>query len=217
MKSTPFPFKTVPNLLELKSGFPALKGLFFDMDGTLFDTEAIHADAMLMMAAKYQIRAPFSPAEVHALMMGKADHFVFEIIKYWEGVPGHWTSKDFVDEKNINIIELLKSKPSEGWFSPNVLDLLNEARKANLFMALVTSSEKLVTEELLKITNLGRFFNLVLTRDDCPKHKPDPWPYLEALKICQFDKSEVVIFEDSAVGLEAATNTGCHVGKVEWY
>lgn len=217
MKSTPKPFKNVPNLQELKRDFPALKALFFDMDGTLFDTEGIHADAMLMMAKKYQIRPPFSPEEVHALMLGKADHFVFEIIKSWEGVPSHWTAKDFIDEKNINIIELLKIKPSHGWFSLDVQKLLKESKTDGLFIALVTSSEKLITEELIRIVELDQFFDIVLTRNDCPKHKPDPWPYFEALKLSSFEKHEVIIFEDSLVGLEAATTSGCHVGKVEWY
>lgn len=211
------PFKAVPTLHELKSAFPALKAFFFDMDGTLFNTEGIHADAMLMIAKKYQIRPPYSPEEVHALMMGKADYYVFEIIKSWPGVPSHWTAKDFVDEKNINIIELLKTNPASGWFAPEVLRLLNEIKNAGIYVALITSSEKLITEELLKIVKLEKFFDLVLTRDDCPQHKPDPWPYLEALKIAKREKFEVMIFEDSNVGLEAATTSGCHVGKVEWY
>ena len=217
MKSTPIPFKKVPTLHELKSGFPSVNALFFDMDGTLFNTESIHADAMLMIAAKYQIRPPYSAETVHALMMGKADYLVFEIIKDWEGVPRHWTAKDFIDEKNINVIELLKKTQIESYFSSDVQKLLTEARAHGLYMALVTSSEKLVTEELLKITGLSTFFNLILTRDDCLSHKPDPWPYLKAQELSNRAHHEVLIFEDSHVGLEAATSSGSHVIKVEWY
>jgi HAD superfamily hydrolase (TIGR01509 family) len=74
---------------------------------------------------------------------------------------------------------------------------LDEAREANMFVALVTSSEKVVTKELLIITGLDTFFDLVLTRDDCPKHKPDPWPYVKAQEISGFEKYETLIFEDS--------------------
>ena len=217
MKSTPMPFTKVPTLSELKKGYPSVKTLFFDMDGTIFNTESIHADAMFVIAAKYKIRPPHSPETVHGLMMGKADHLVFELIKDWEGVPKHWNAQDFIDEKNINVIELLKKTPLEKYFAPEMQRLLNEARASQMFIALVTSSEKLVTEELLKIAGLDTFFDLVLTRDDCPKHKPDPWPYFKAQEISGFEKFEILIFEDSNVGLEAATSTGSHVIKVEWY
>jgi HAD superfamily hydrolase (TIGR01509 family) len=217
MKSSPIPFKKVPTLDDLKAGFPALKALFFDMDGTLFNTEGVHGDAMMMISTKFKIRSPLSPEAVHELVIGKADHFVFEIIKDWEGVPKHWTAQDFIEEKNKNLFELLKTVKQESYFLPEVSKLIHDAKKAGLFVALVTSSEKVVTQELLKITKLDYFFDLVLTRDDCPKHKPDPWPYFKALENAETETFETLIFEDSRVGLEAASLTGSHVIKVEWY
>lgn len=217
MKSSPIPFRSVPTLDELRAGFPSLKAFFFDMDGTLFNTEGIHGDAMMMIAAKYKIRPPHSPEVVHELVVGKADYFVFEIIKDWEGVPKHWTAENFIAEKNQNLFQLLKTVDRKTYFSPQVLELIQNAKAAGFYVALVTSSEKVVTEELLKITELDGFFDLVLTRDDCPKHKPDPWPYQKALEIAQCEHFEALIFEDSSVGLEAATLTSSHVIKVEWY
>lgn len=217
MKSTPIPFKKVPTLSELKAGFPSLKALFFDMDGTLFNTESIHAEAMFLIAKKYKIRPPFAPEAVHDLMMGKADHLVFEIIKDWEGVPKEWTAEDFISQKNANLIELLRNVDPITYFAKEVLALLNDARKDGMFIALVTSSEKVVTEELLKIAKLEKFFDYVLTRDDTPHVKPDPWPYHKARSVSGFEVYESLIFEDSNVGLEAATTSGAHVIKVEWY
>lgn len=217
MKNSPFPCPKVPTLDQLLSGYPALKALFFDMDGTLFNTESVHAEAMLLIAKKYRIRPPHSPEMVHNLMMGKADHLVFEIIKEWEGVPRTWTAADFIREKNENVLGLLKGAQEESFFSRDVLSLLRAAKSKGLYLALVTSSEKVVTEELLRIVGLGHFFELVLTRDDCPRHKPDPWPYLKAQEVSGFQNFETIIFEDSSVGLEAATLSGAHVIKVEWY
>jgi HAD superfamily hydrolase (TIGR01509 family) len=217
MKSTPIPFSKVPTLSELKRGFPSVKALFFDMDGTLFDTESIHAKGMFMMEQKYQIRAPYSPQAVYELIVGKADHLVFELIKDWEGVPKHWSAQDFIDEKNANVLKLLSKIPSESYFPPSILELLITAKNEGMYVALVTSSEKVVTKQLLEIAKLDQFFHLVLTRDDCPRHKPDPWPYLKAMEISGHEKFEIIIFEDSHVGLEAATTSGAHVIKVEWY
>jgi HAD superfamily hydrolase (TIGR01509 family) len=217
MNATPIPYQKAPRIRQLLESYPDLRALFFDMDGTLFDTEGIHADAMLRMADRYQIRAPLPPAEVHALMLGKADQMVFELIKDWAGVPRHWTAGEFIAEKNVNVIELLKVTPVHTYFAPAVASLLREARDEGLFLALVTSSERAVTDELLRITGYDAFFDLTLTRDDCPRHKPDPWPYLRARELAGHATHEVLIFEDSPVGLEAALRSGAHVAKVEWY
>ncbi len=213
----PVPFKSPPRLHQLLTTFPGISALFFDMDGTLFDTEGIHADAMLAMAARYDIKAPFTPEEVHRLMLGKADQMVFEIIKDWQGVPRHWDAGTFIAEKNANVIELLKRTPVETYLSPAVTELLIEAKTHPLYMALVTSSERIVTDELLLSTGNHSYFDLTLTRDDCPRHKPDPWPYLRAQELSGRAPHEVLIFEDSPVGLAAAVASGAHVAKVEWY
>ncbi len=217
MNTSPIPFKKVPTLNDLKGIVPKVQALFFDMDGTLFNTEEVHAQGMLVMAKKYQIRPPYSPEEVHNLMMGKADHFVFDMIKEWPGVPEHWTAQDFINEKNANVIQILKNVDHKSYLAPEIMGLLAEAKNAGLYIALITSSEKVVTQELLKIASLDSFFDLVLTRDDCPKHKPDPWPYLKALEISGKDKNLTLIFEDSSVGIEAGLKSGVQVVKAEWY
>lgn len=217
MNPSPLAFKSIPELFELQAGYPGLKAMFFDMDGTLFNTESYHADALLKMAAIYNIRSPYSIEVVHELMVGKADHLVFDIIKDWEGVPRHWTVKDFVDQKNNFLIEILAQVDSRDYFPEKTFKLLEEAKQAGLYLALVTSSEKIITEELLKMAKLADLFDLILTRDDCLNHKPDPWPYLRALDVSGHDKSSTLIFEDSHVGLSAALSSGAHVIKVEWF
>ena len=217
MQNKFIPLAKVPTLFDLRKDLPEVKAFLFDMDGTLFNTESLHAEALFMMAKKYQIIPPLSQQDLYPLMVGKADHFLFDIIKDWEGIPKHWDSTHFIQEKNNNFMQLLPSKSLDSFFSSHVHEFLKEALNENIFMGLVTSSEKLVTEELLKVTNLKHYFDLVLTRDDCLKHKPDPWPYVKALELSGHEKHEVVIFEDSAVGLEAAVKSGTHVIKVEWY
>jgi beta-phosphoglucomutase-like phosphatase (HAD superfamily) len=210
-------FKQIPQLQILRETYPGLQGLFFDMDGTLFNTEKIHAEALQKIGHDYHIEAPVGPDEVYQLMVGKADHLLFEIIKNWKNFPQNWTVKDFVEVKNNNLLSLLKSVQSSDFIPVEMKRLLIEARTAGLYIALVTSSEKVITMELLKLAGLDNFFDLILTRDDCPRHKPDPWPYIEALNISQKIPSSILILEDSSVGLTAAKASGAHVIKAQWY
>jgi beta-phosphoglucomutase len=213
----PMSFKQVPKLPVLMQEFPGLKTMLFDMDGTLFDTERYHAEALMKLGEDHQIKPPVSPDEIHALMIGKADYLLFELIKGWPGFPPHWSVEDFVDDKNRRLLDILRRTHRDAFMNPDIFELLRESRESGFFMGLVTSSEKLVTKELLKISGLDNFFDLELTRDDCPIHKPDPWPYLEALKVSKSEPVEALIFEDSQVGLTAAVASGSHVIKVEWY
>jgi HAD superfamily hydrolase (TIGR01509 family) len=217
MTPTPVSFKNIPTIHEIKNGYPSVRALFFDMDGTIFNTEFIHAEALLKMALKYQIKIPFNPQTMYELMVGKADHLLFDIIQSWEGVPQHWNVESFVLEKNSLVIEILQKTSLETYFATGVQKLLKEAKSNGFYLGLVTSSEKIITKKLLKLTELENFFHLILTRDDCPKHKPDPWPYLKAMEISGHETHEIIIFEDSRVGIEAAIASGNHVIKVEWY
>lgn len=209
--------KSIPTFEVLNQTFPGLKAIFFDMDGTLFDTEKYHTEAMLKIGHDYQIRPPVDPTQIHGLMHGKADYLVFDIIKEWPGFPKNWKVQDFVNEKNKNLMEILRKLEPGVYFPVQLLDLIKKIKTQALFIALVTSSERVITLELLKLVGLSDFFDLVLTRDDCPKHKPDPWPYLHAMSIAKSDAHTSLVFEDSNVGLTAAEASGSHVVKVEWF
>lgn len=209
--------KKIPTLTELKALFPKAKSHLFDMDGTLFNTEKYHALSLIMMAQKYKIVPPYPEHEVHALMMGKADYLVFDIIRDWPGVPQNWNVYNFVAEKNQNLLEILSKTEPKDFFPEAIRNLLHEIKDSGDFLGLVTSSEEVITDVLLKLAGIHDLFEIKLTRDNCPLHKPDPWPYMKAIEHSLLEASETIIFEDSIVGLTAATKAMGNVIKVEWF
>lgn len=213
----PLAMKTVPHLNHLKGGFPGVNTLLFDMDGTLFDTEIYHTQALQKIGQEQRILPPLGPAELHQLLMGKADHLVYEIVKDWKGFPEHWDVHTFVNEKNRHLLAILKSVKGDAFFSPAIRSLLTDAKAEGFKLGLVTSSEKLITQELLALVKLEHFFHYVLTRDDSLEVKPQPWPYLKAMETLQSSHETTLIFEDSNVGLTAAQRSHAHVIKAEWY
>lgn len=64
------------------------------------------------------------------------------------------------------------------------------------------------------IRNVMRYLNLedgidgIITGDDVEHSKPAPDPFLEAMRREGVTPAETIIFEDSAVGIEAARRTG---------
>ena len=51
-------------------------------------------------------------------------------------------------------------------------------------------------------------FALILCDEDCPRGKPDPDPFLQALRRLGLPAHEVLVFEDSVPGLQAARAAG---------
>jgi HAD superfamily hydrolase (TIGR01509 family) len=75
-------------------------------------------------------------------------------------------------------------------------------------MGIVTSSRKEHFELIHQSSDLLKYFNFVLTGDDYTTFKPNPDPYLLAVKKSGFQKEECIAIEDSERGLRSAKSAG---------
>jgi HAD superfamily hydrolase (TIGR01509 family) len=91
---------------------------------------------------------------------------------------------------------------------PGWAEVLEEAVKEKLKIALVTASNRLLAEALLKSTKLDRYFEVVVTSDDLPRTKPHPDPYLHAAESFGLDVLECLAFEDSNTGISSSLAAG---------
>jgi beta-phosphoglucomutase-like phosphatase (HAD superfamily) len=67
------------------------------------------------------------------------------------------------------------------------------------------SRELKTTLETLKLTD---FFDEIISRDDVPRFKPDPAPYLQAAQCFGLNPKQCFAVEDSPPGMEAALRAG---------
>ena len=107
-------------------------------------------------------------------------------------------------------------KPSELIHS-EVLRFLNEAQSKKIRQALVTSSEKETVHNLLSHLKLVDYFELIITREDTTENKPSPTPYLHAIESLGLQVHDIIIFEDSDVGLSAAKDSQAIYCHACWY
>ena len=79
----------------------------------------------------------------------------------------------------------------------------------------VTNSISKTAELMLKNTGIRKYFDVVLSNEDCTFNKPHPEPYVKALVMLNSLPENSIIVEDSPRGLEAARLTGCKVIQVK--
>jgi HAD superfamily hydrolase (TIGR01509 family) len=93
---------------------------------------------------------------------------------------------------------------------PGALEALRTVRAAGWPMALVTNTERALTEMALE--TIGReHFTVTVCGDEVPHGKPDPAPYLRAADLLGVAADECVAVEDSPTGSTAAERAGAAV------
>ncbi|GAP36841.1 HAD-IA family hydrolase [Piscinibacter sakaiensis] len=97
---------------------------------------------------------------------------------------------------------------------PGVAELLDEARRAGLPMAIATTTSRSNVEALLG-AHLGpgwaAGFAAVVCAEDAPRKKPDPQAYLQALAGLGCAPAEALALEDAWPGIRAAVAAGVPV------
>lgn len=89
--------------------------------------------------------------------------------------------------------------------------------KDSTYIALVTTATKKNCNDILVTFGLRDLFDLVVTKEDVVKMKPDPECYLKAMNHFDIEKENCLIYEDSEQGINAAKNAGVECVVVSGY
>lgn len=176
--------------------------LFFDLDGTLVDTETIALAAGLAAFAAHGHQV--DEAFMHGLV-GKDEPSSREMIRAalphadLDAVNRHWR-----DGFAAGVDRGLDLKAGAA-------ELLAAVRQP---LAIVTSSGRSGAHRKLAIAGIADVFTHVVTLDDVTAPKPAPDPYLLAASLFGFAPERCLVFEDSETGAEAAHRAGCVVVQV---
>ena len=83
--------------------------------------------------------------------------------------------------------------------------MIKELYKKKIRQFIVTSSSRIQVE--LLVENLFSEFNpfeFIISSDDVKLHKPNPSPYLKAIKLSGIKNSKSIVFEDSNQGIKSS-------------
>lgn len=183
---------------------PLIKGLFFDLDGTLADTfEALYA----AYSRAFELEGHKFVAKDVA-----ADLFPRRFDTWGPHFPHIETEKmkRIADHKARVYPEFLHlARPNHS------LVAFVKAQRPHHQLVLVTTARRVSGERVLDAIGLGGAFHHVVFGEDFARSKPRPDAYLLALKKTGLAPHEALAFEDSEAGLAAADAAGIATVKIE--
>ncbi|MGB7441367.1 MAG: HAD family phosphatase [Coleofasciculaceae cyanobacterium] len=176
-----------------------LSAIFFDLDGTLVNTDPLHFQIWREMLRDYQLE--IDDVFYKNNISGRANQLIIEDILPSLSLDA---SEKFAEEKEARFRELAKlSQPLAGL--SNILDWTN---KVGLKKAVVTNAPPKNAHFMLSVLGLTDSFDTVVLATDAVAAKPDPAPYLLALQRLGLNPEEVVTFEDSPSGIRSSVAAG---------
>ena len=178
-----------------------IKGIVFDMDGVLIDSEPVHIDAWNEVVAEFDL------------------HFDTEWFHQWIGVSDRNFTTKLVQDYNLPIAPDTLLQEKRRVFESKIAEsvLAHKGVKENLprlnayGLAVATSSNRTGAMMSLQGAGLFDFFQYVITADDVVNHKPNPDCYLKAAASLGYLPSECIGIEDSVSGIKAAKAAGMFV------
>jgi beta-phosphoglucomutase len=180
------------------------EAVIFDWDGTLADTRQVVAASF--QKALSDIHCEISSEFIERRIgIGSAETFR-EILQSSKMRFDETLIKSLVEKKIQNEIEMSRDvKLFDG-----SLDLL-EHLQGKLKLGLASMNDREVINNLLKMTNTQRFFDVILTADDISEPKPNPEIFLKCALKLRSRQEKCAVVEDSIFGVEAAKKArmGC--------
>lgn len=176
-----------------------IKGVIFDMDGTLFDTETLFQNEWNHIASEMGVTLPANfKYEICGTSGEPMDRILEKYYHVDKGTPIQKLCK-------ARVIELLKKEVP---LKPGVESILSFFQEKNLPMAIGSSSPLPLILQNLEVTGLTPYFQALASGDEVERGKPSPDIFLLAAEKLGVPPSECLVFEDSPNGIRAASNAG---------
>ena len=172
------------------------RGVIFDMDGVLINSEPLHLQATQEILAQHGIT--LTETDYFTRYIAYSDWEIMELL-----LPDRAARPGAAAAKGRRYLEMITAGiPS----FPDGLDLLS--RTDGWRVGLATGSMRSEAELALSSLGIRQRFHAVVTREDCEKGKPDPEPFLRTARGLRLPPYRCLVVEDTPGGVRAAKAAG---------
>ncbi|OKP80713.1 hypothetical protein A3844_26895 [Paenibacillus helianthi] len=183
-----------------------IKALLFDCDGTLADTIMAHEKAYQKVFKQNSLAFDknlyyrmFSCGSLSMLKDMTGDKYDTKVLR------------ELIKQKNTIITEYL-----DRYMVPNfmLVQKIKESFYGHFNLGVVSNSSKISVSHIIERLGCRNVFDVILTKEDVVYLKPHPEIYLRASRLLKVKPPECRVFEDSLVGIEAASKAEMKTVKI---
>ena len=175
----------------------AIKGVLFDLDGVLIDTEGTYTQFWEAVDRHF----PTGVEGFAQVIKGSNLHNILHT--YFP-----------TEEMRAQVTEMLDNFQRDMQYNyfPGAIELLKELNSNGIACCIVTSSDKRKMESLYRQhPDFPSHFQAIVTGNMVSVPKPSPECFLLGAKMLRIDIKDCVVIEDSINGLKAGMASGAHV------
>lgn len=177
------------------------KGIIFDMDGVIIDSEAYHFEGHRQAFHKYGYKLTQPLYDKHIRSRGR--------IAGYTGMLGD-VSHDLIREIGAYKDEIYREMiATADVIYEDTMTLITKCRKKGVKTAIGTASHDghfVVEHQALSV-----YFDAVVTGKDVTNNKPEPDIYIKCMELLGVSGSEALVIEDSESGVLAGLKAGAEV------
>lgn len=182
--------------------------VLWDVDGTLADSEPVHARAFEQAARGLGLRLP---ADFHDRVLGRSEEASHAWLVAECGLAEDltaWQARRIA--AYLTMIDQVRPHPA-------ALALWQGLARAGVPQAAVSNSDRMIVGANLAQIGVMRPGLISLARNDVRRGKPDPEPWLRACTLLGVDPAAVAVVEDSPPGVQSALAAGAAVHVMDHY
>lgn len=182
-----------------------IQAILFDMDGVLIDARDWHYEALNRALELFGLAID---RDAHlATYDGLPTRKKLELLSKAKGLPIGLHA--FVNElKQKHTLEIAYSRCKPTFVHQRAMAKLKER---GMRTAVCSNSVRNSIELMMRLSQLDRYLDLVVSNEDVENPKPAPEIYLKAMNAFGLHPHECLILEDNEHGIAAATASGAHV------
>lgn len=181
-----------------------VKGVIFDMDGTMFDTERMSTITWQKVGEELGIDIPI---EFIDRCRGKSSAKIGELFQHRYGNTFDYEYARRIKHRFFDEMVEKDGVPVK----KGLIELLEYLKNAKIPAAVATSNGREWSEKLLKLTGTYDYFTAFMYGDMMKVSKPEPDIFLKAAKKLGQRPQDCLVLEDSTPGILAGKAAGGYV------
>lgn len=181
-----------------------IKGIIFDIDGTLISTNKLIFASFNHVTQKYLNRV-YTDKEIIGLF-GPTEDYILKLLmkdKFEEARKDYF---EFYTQNHDNMTKKIDGVP----------ELIQKIKSEGLLLSIYTGKGKTSTEITLKKLGIYDYFDLIISGDDVTEHKPSPEGIETFLDKFKLQTESVLMVGDAPADVFAARNANVKIASVLW-